>query len=211
MVEPLTWEEMDALLARLPPSPLREILFVVRYTGCRHCELASLEARDLNLARGTLRVRPESDRRRRGREIPLHPELRAFLAAGIAKRPDGLLFPNRDGRPRAAFQRKDLIAAFRACGIAYRSTHIWRHCVQTMLHRQGVPHAKVERFVGHKLAGAGDVYTHLWGEDLRDVVAAIPGPTCKEAGTGRTSPTGTVMQRHRRSGPLGGTGAADPA
>jgi len=184
IVSPFTWEEMDALLARLPRSPW-EILFVVRYTGCRHGEVAGLEARDVNLARGTVQIRPENDKRRRGREIPLHAELRAFLASAIVHRPEGLLFPNANGGPRNAFQKKDLLPTFRDCGLEYRSTHIWRHSFQTMLHRQSVPYAKVERFVGHKLAGAGDIYTHLGGEDLRDVVAAIPGPDCEGAGAER--------------------------
>lgn len=108
----LTEAEVDALLA-VSPEPYRTLWLAFASTGLRHGELVQLMWPDVSFRTNTIRVRQETCKTSRQRDIPMSQALRAQLLSMRAGAGDasGAVFVNRDGRP----WRNNLDKRFRAC------------------------------------------------------------------------------------------------
>jgi integrase len=108
----LTPEEARALLDA-SPEPYRTMWLAFLTTGMRHGELVKLTWPDVSFPTNTIRVRQETCKTHRQRDIPMHHELRERLLAlwREGKDPEGPVFPNANGKPWT----ENLDARFRAC------------------------------------------------------------------------------------------------
>ena len=108
----LSPEEAEALL-RGSPEPYRTMWLAFLSTGMRNGELVKLTWPDVSFSTNSLRVRQETCKTHRQRDIPLTPALRERLLAlwEKAEDPEGAVFPNRSGKPFTS----NLDARFRAC------------------------------------------------------------------------------------------------
>lgn len=176
--EPLTREEVDRVLASpLPPGVLaargRAILEVLYSAGLRVVEVTRLDLTDVDLTRGTLRVRGKGRKERLAflggaardavqRYLGLRqvdPKLRAAPA----------VFVNRHGgrlsvRGVQRLVEKELARA----GLAGRGTpHTLRHSFATHLLDAGADLRSVQEMLGHADLATTQIYTHVTAKRLR--------------------------------------------
>ncbi|MBA3691484.1 MAG: site-specific integrase [Actinobacteria bacterium] len=144
------WEVVEAM-----PEPHRSAGALVLLTGLRHGELSALTPAEVDMNRGLVHVR--SNRARNGslgppktshgaRVIPLSDAARQILAARIAERPDGLLWP---GSYRVA--QDALRAALQAHGVHRPGMgwHTLRSAHAAILDSAGVALREAAQRMGH--------------------------------------------------------------
>lgn len=169
----LTGEEFSRLIkaAERESPDIRTMLILGFITGMRFCELSALEWRDLDLARGLLRIErsqvlgqvgpPKTEATRRDVYLPAEVvsvlrEHRAWLATDATERAQkegavpGLVFPSRTGGYRAPAVLKKPLR--RCCQIAGIGKHLTSHCMRmtsSNLIRQAAGDAAARAMVGH--------------------------------------------------------------
>jgi len=116
----LSLDEANRLIAAADPEVRPAILLAIG-TGMRRGEQLSLRWRDVNLYVATIRIAPENDKVRTGREVPLSAPVleavRGFAARRRVPQLDGsdLVCVRHDGRPiRPEWLRTRFFAAARA-------------------------------------------------------------------------------------------------
>ncbi|MBI3838210.1 MAG: tyrosine recombinase XerC [Planctomycetia bacterium] len=176
----LSSEEIDRLLgapAASEPLGLRDraILEVLYSAGLRVSELAGLNASDLDLAGGTLRVRGKG---RRERIAPIGSfavrALKQWLAARrLSPReksgPEAPVFVNKFGRRLTTRSVGRLLEKhLEATGLDRRTTpHTLRHSFATHLLDRGADIRSVQELLGHKSLVTTQIYTHVSMAGLR--------------------------------------------
>ena len=178
----LSSEEIDRLLAAPPRGESlglrdRAILEVLYSAGLRVSELAGLNASDMDLAGGTLRVRGKG---RRERIAPIgsfaiaRVEAVARGAAALASEksgPTAPVFVNKFGRRLTTRSVGRLLEKhLRATGLDRRTTpHTLRHSFATHLLDRGADIRSVQELLGHKSLVTTQIYTHVSTAGLRAV------------------------------------------
>jgi integrase/recombinase XerC len=178
----LSSEEIDRLLAAPPSSESlglrdRAILEVLYSAGLRVSELAGLNASDLDLPGGTLRVRGKG---RRERIAPIGSfatrALKQWLSArrlspGEKSGPATPVFVNKFGRRLTTRSGGRLLEKhLRATGLDRRTTpHTLRHSFATHLLDRGADIRSVQELLGHKSLVTTQIYTHVSTAGLRAV------------------------------------------
>ena len=176
-----TWAEMDRCIQAaadgaayrqqggvIDASAIERASVIMRFTGLRISQVWNLEWEDFDLERRTLHVRPEFDRGRVGRRIPVSPHLLEYLkAVGPA---EGRLF--RDGRQPEA---KWINRCWRAAGSRSEISgwHAFRRGFETGLAGLHVNFYVLRKLVGHSM-GVDDAYLDATGLNLEDAVERIP-------------------------------------
>ena len=175
----LAAEEVERLLAAPDPRTARGLrdramLEILYACGLRVSELVALQAGQLELRRGLVRVRGKGGRER---WVPLGGKaveaLEAYLRDGRPRLAPGrseAVFPGRRGRPltRQAFWA--LIRRLGArVGIAPSrlSPHVVRHSFATHLVERGADLRTVQQLLGHRDISTTEIYTHVARERLR--------------------------------------------
>ena len=148
------------------PDRDRLIVLLSARAGLRACEIARLTWGMVLDANGqvavTLDVRGSIAKRGTGRRVPLHPELRAALAAWLARQPRGRVTPDavvlpsvRGGgamRPNSIVNW--FVAACHTAGLEGCSSHSGRRTFITnaarKLHRVGASLRDVQTLAGHR-------------------------------------------------------------
>lgn len=172
-----TWEEMDAVIAAHTTTHYRRLCLLLRCTGLRKSQAFGLRWDDVDLAAGTLRVRPElgkTQAERRGRVVPLAPVLVAELA-GWGRR-EGWLLPWPSPLRKAhniTLERAWVRAGVPGEGWRGRTAHAFRKGFVTGLRALGADRDAVEFLVGHSL-GLPGVYTDPRAYSLVSAVALVP-------------------------------------
>lgn len=169
----LTVEQTRRLLAVPDPGTLlgrrdRALLETLYGLGLRAGECLALDLVDLDWSQQVLRVKP--GKTRRGRVLPLGPQLARVLAAYLDRsRPtlarragEPALFLSMRGR-RLSQGRLDQVVtgAAEELGLARVSCHSLRHACATHLLAGGADLAEVQACLGHADVRATQVYTHL--------------------------------------------------
>jgi integrase/recombinase XerD len=177
----LTEEEVDALLAAPNVSdPLghrdRTMLEVLYATGVRVSELINLQASQINLNQGVLRIIGKGDRERL---IPLGDEsqdwLRDFMQGPrveiLLERQTDYFFPTRRGdrMTRQAFWH--IIKRYaKKAGINKKlSPHTLRHAFATHLLNNGADLRVVQLLLGHSDVSTTQIYTHVARERMKEL------------------------------------------
>lgn len=171
-----TWAEMDACV-EAARGWLRQLATWLRYTGLRVGESMLLEWRDLDMARGLLTIRPEIDKNRVGRTVPLHPAILDEIATW-GKR-EGFLIPCGRLKSREA-RGRDIGRAWKRAGVReevwkQRPDHAFRRGFKTGLRALGADADAVDFLQGHQL-GAGSRGRYLDGSALPlcETLAMVP-------------------------------------
>jgi integrase len=164
----LSLEQVDALIAHLPPSPFIEIdrvLFLVAaLTGLRKGELVALRWRDVDLSARRVRVRRNYTRgafgvpksRRSARAVPLADEaakaLEALHERSKWKADDDLVFahPVTGGVLAKSNISRRMRVALKAAGLdETHRFHDLRHTFGTRAAAAGVPMRTLQEWMGH--------------------------------------------------------------
>jgi integrase len=175
-----TWAEMDlCVLAAADGAGLRygspdaawveRAATIARYTGLRPVQVWALTWDDIDLVGKMLTVRPEHDRGRVGRIIPICDPLVAYLAT-LGRR-EGALFDMK----RCSLGTRYVNRCWRAAGVrpTISGWHAFRRGFETGLLAAGVDLVRVRSLVGHS-SGVDDHYIDAAGLDLREAVGRIP-------------------------------------
>jgi integrase/recombinase XerC len=178
----LSSEEIERLLAAPPASESlglrdRAILEVLYSAGLRVSELAGLNALDLDLPGGTLRVRGKG---RRERIAPIGSyaihALKQWLSVrrlspGEKNGPAAPVFVNKFGRRLTTRSVGRLLEKhLRTSGLDRRTTpHTLRHSFATHLLDRGADIRSVQELLGHKSLVTTQIYTHVSTAGLRAV------------------------------------------
>lgn len=167
-----------------------QVATAIAYTfGWRtQSEVLTLERRHLDPEVGTLRLDPGMTKNDDGRIVYLTPELKALLAAQLARvealqkrmgRIIPCLFPHLTGKVRVGRRRRDFRKAWTtACedaGVAGRIRHDFRRTAVRNMVNAGVPERVAMKVTGHKTRSVFDRYHIVSPADLQDVARRLAG------------------------------------
>jgi integrase/recombinase XerD len=177
----LNYAEVQRLLAAPRgdgPSVLRDraLLELMYACGLRASETIGLEVSDLDLRRGFLRARGKGQKER---IVPFGRQaiaaLNAYLRSGrprlVGHRRESKLFVNFRGGPLTRQGLYKIVQRHaRAAGLSGRmSPHTLRHSFATHLLAGGCDLRAVQEMLGHADISTTQMYTHLSGEQLKEV------------------------------------------
>jgi len=173
----LSRDEVQRLLDATPPGQPRLLFRLTYAAGLRVREATHLRLRDLDFARGVLKVC--QGKGRKDRLVPLPHTLRDDLVTvsrAAGRRADDWLFPGQDRRrPQTASAMQRLCARLaRACGFDKRVTpHTLRHSYATHLLEAGVDLVTIQRLLGHRSLQTTARYLHVSTQRLRDTPSPL--------------------------------------
>jgi len=177
----LNYAEVQNLLAApegAAPTALRDraLLEVMYACGLRASETIGLELGDIDLREGFLRARGKGSKERL---VPLGRKaiaaISAYLRSGrpqlVGERHEAVLFVNFRGGPLSRQGLYKIVQRHaRAAGLAGQmSPHTLRHSFATHLLAGGCDLRAVQEMLGHADIATTQMYTHLSGEQLKDV------------------------------------------
>ena len=166
------------------PDHLRPLVTVAYWTGLRRGELIGLEWSDVDLERGTIRLRPGKTKNREGRVIYLPPEAlatlrawrRATSAAERASRSVILPVFHRDGRPIGFEFYPAWRTACAAAKVPGMLLHDLRRTAARNYVRKGVSERIAMQILGHKTRSIFDRYNIVSESDLARAAEQIAAP-----------------------------------
>lgn len=163
----------DDLMEALRWAGPRErcLLTLGAYAGLRCCEIAGLDAQDINWAERTIFIKGETSKGGHERVVPMHPEIEAALKRfGVPKQ--GPFFFGRNGRRYTAERVSHLGNDYlRSAGFT-ATMHQLRHRFGTDVCRAaGVRTA--QQLLGHADLKTTATYTDVTVDDLRAAVAGL--------------------------------------
>lgn len=178
-------------LARLESCAGPELLFQIRIAwkmGLRLREMLRLRWDQFDWVNGTIKLSPGDTKTRRGRVVPMPPDLmpqfnarRAENGALCHKRGLGLspfVFPCHRRRERRFKPQGENKTAWRACkaeaGVKAR-WHDLRHTCATRLLRSGIRPGVVSKMLGMSEQVLRRIYEHQNLDDLREAARAMAG------------------------------------
>lgn len=168
----LTPEELKRLLLHANP----QIAFQIRIAykmGFRLRELLHLQWDRFNFKSMTIKLRPEDTKTRRGREVPVTPDLQQQFWALYTLRNSIYVFPHRYDVAKPQHDNKSAwVALKKKCGIVAR-WHDLRHSCASSLLRKGVPEYVVRQYLGMGKRVLNDIYAHLSLDDLKDAAKVM--------------------------------------
>lgn len=150
----------------------RTIVLCFYETGIRLSELVELDASDVDLSGGTLKV---FGKRSRERIVPLTNELKEVLSfyigerAAVAQADEKALFVNIKGVrvSRSSVYRLVKKSLATVSTVKKKSPHVLRHTFATAMLNNEAELGAVKELLGHKRLATTEVYTHLTFEELK--------------------------------------------
>jgi integrase/recombinase XerC len=166
----MTSDELTGLLARVQEPWARSLMLFLAYTGLRRAEMARLRVQDVDRAQASIWVQGKA--RAQAHPIPADalPALDLLL---VGAGPEDYVIPGSTERSR----RNRIAETFRFWQKKLEEPrlhpHALRHSVATILLRQGVGAATVQRFLRHSSFAMTQRYVHLVESDLRQATAGL--------------------------------------
>lgn len=149
------------------PADLRDPVEFLYRSGWRVSEMRKLEWRDVDLAGGVVRLRPEISKTKDGRVLPLVREIADIINRAAARRTPTLPFVfRRDGGSAIGLFRKSWATACRQAGVGQIRVHDLRRTAVRNLVRAGTPDVVAMRLSGHKTRSVFDRYNIVSEADL---------------------------------------------
>jgi integrase/recombinase XerD len=179
--EVLSYAEVQKLLAQPrgdEPTAIRDraLLEVMYASGLRASEAISLDVRDIDLEHGVLRAQGKGSKER---VVPVGAKavaaVRAYLRSGrprlLRSADESKLFLNFRGGPltRQGLYKIVLRHAESAGLKGKMSPHTLRHSFATHLLAGGCDLRSVQEMLGHADLSTTQLYTHLSGEELKEI------------------------------------------
>ncbi len=154
---------------------LQPILVTFLNTGLRLGELINLQWKDIDLARGILRVREkESWKPKTGeRDVPLNNEMKGLLRKFLKKQEskDSYIFLNTRGEKLSGKLRQRFENHAKRIGLKdVTKIHTLRHTFASHLVMNGVDLPSVQKLLGHSDIDTTMVYAHLAPDHLAGAV-----------------------------------------
>lgn len=171
----LTVTEEAALLqwfAHIGMPDHREAIIILIDTGFRTGELWRLEARDVDLTRGTITLWVTKSKK--PRTIPMTSRVREIITARCQLYPSGQLFPG-SSKPWMRQQWDHVRALMQMVHDQDFVPHMLRHTCCSRLVQRGVPLTHVQKWMGHSDIKTTMRYAHLAPHDLFSAVAVLEG------------------------------------
>lgn len=177
----LSEAEVDALLEAAAVRPgrtglvARAALEILYASGLRISELLALPRNALTTDAALLLIRGKGGKERM---VPLSDRARVAAAALTKDAPAGAryLFPGRD--PRQPMTRQAFFLLLKQIALAANldparvSPHVLRHSFASHLLAHGADLRSLQLLLGHADIGTTQIYTHVLGERLRQLVEA---------------------------------------
>jgi len=139
-------EEVGPVLAQVP-TEWRCLFATAVYTGMRRGELVALQKVDVDLEQGEILVTRSWDagttKSGRARVVPIHHELRPYLAQAMRESPSGLVFPREDGSMHSP--NVDLAALLRSALNRAELVEGWAHKCRRCGHVEHAASSEVRR------------------------------------------------------------------
>ena len=185
-----------ALAAKLRPD-LRVVVAIGYSFGWRiKSEVLTLEKRQVDMERGTLRLDAGSTKNREGRVVYLTPEIRTLLEAQLERVSDlqrklgrviPFVFPHLTGRragTRIVEFRKAWRRACLAAGVPGLLVHDLRRSAVRNMERKGVPRSHAMKVTGHKTESVYRRYAIVSDADLQEASRRIAAPAARASREG---------------------------
>lgn len=200
--KPFTIEEVKSLVKAAPSKDWKGVIMMGAFTGLRLGDASSLQWESVDLASATITLIPSKTKRKaRVLVVPMHPELRSFLAKHMPNGGGrGPVFPSlekgaikgRNGLSRQfkAIMKKgkvpeDVTPARKKAAedvesgkhrhkLPERSFHSLRHTFTSWLANADVPAELRMKLTGHTTADVHAGYTHHELTTLSDAVTKLP-------------------------------------
>lgn len=165
----------ETLLKENEFGPRDRAIFALLYsTGLRVSELTNLKLRDVDLARGQVRVR--QGKGGKDRLVPLAGRARQELACYLSEERPKLnpqsehLFLNRHGKPLSVRSIQKLMRRLSHwVGIAGITPHSLRHAFATHMLERGADLCTIQELLGHALLTTTERYTKVSLRQLRKI------------------------------------------
>lgn len=161
-------------LARTKSPHHYPMIATALYAGLRYGELKRLEWADVDFDRDIIQVRPKADwapKSKKGRVVPLHPELKKILRAHKTRAAGSVCFTTPVNSiavdPHQPYQTEPrpqiLRRLFKAVGLEGKGLgfHTLRHSFASNLVQSGVSVYKVCDWLGHADVRTTQIYAHL--------------------------------------------------
>ncbi len=180
-----TWADMDACVRACKTPTLRKLAVWLRYTGLRVSESMHIKWEDIDLERKELTIRPEVDKRKRGRIVPLSKlildEIKTWTKCEVGEeKREGYLIPSgRQEGPREREARsRDMGRAWQRAGVKEsiyrrRPDHAFRKGFKSELLAAGAHRDAIDYLQGH---GEGSRWRYIDPRrlPLREALALVP-------------------------------------
>jgi len=177
----ITWpDELLTPLERFRFQRARLAVMTVWYTGARLAELAGLTVGAIDLRGETVTFYGRAGaKRRRDRQVPLHPALRDEIRQLPEARrlPEASLLQHEDGTPypyRSCEHLFDRWLATRA-DIHPLGAHRLRHTFATQLMEKGVSLRRIQKYLGHSSLATTSRYLALVDDGDRAAIRQLAG------------------------------------
>ena len=195
-----TSQELQTILEKAT-GELQTLLIIGAYSGLRLGDAVTLDWGSVDLANGTITLRPKKTAARTGKivAVPVHPTLSAALSQTPADRRTGPVLPEladlNKRRPWVITHR--LSRHFVACGIVttvdrdgagknrvpVAGFHALRHTIVSQLASKGVPLEVIRGLVGHGGTAMTQAYVHQNAEAARRAVGTLQCMASADAAT----------------------------
>ena len=161
---PLELHEIQKLILASKSPRIRLLIQFLPQTGLRLNEALQLKVADIDFERGWIRVRAETTKNKKAREVPLIPELKDTILNYLKNRKidSPYLFPNEKdpSKPmREKYVYDNLYSLLKRLGLDRRDPsgvgylihpHAFRKFYKTQLEHAGINPLLIERWMGHK-------------------------------------------------------------
>jgi integrase len=134
--------------------------------GLRLREMLRLRWDQVNLERGTVRLKAKDRKNRRALEIPINPDLLPEFLARRRRAACQWVFPSRTGAGPIRNNKTAWRRCKREAGVNCRWHDFRHHCATVML-RGGVPRHVVKSYLGNSEQVLDKIYAHLNLRDMR--------------------------------------------
>ena len=168
----LTKEEFSNLLDHCEPH-LRPVVKMAYHMGPRLSEILLLTWLEVDLKKGFIRLAPQRTKTNAGRNIPIHPEVRAALEKIPRPLHTDRVFL-RDGKPFNSVKHS-FKTACRNAGIENFTFHDLRHCALNNLRLAGNDFFQIMAVSGHRDMGVFKRYNLVTEEELSQIRWAEAG------------------------------------
>ena len=160
---------------------LKPMVLLAMNTGLRRGEIFSLQAKDVDLARGILTVRPEVAKNARARHVGINNEARCvFTGWGLPNNPEALVFPSPTTNQRFDNIAKSWNGVVEISGLSDFRFHDLRHHFASKLVMTGVDLLTIKELLGHSSLDMTLRYAHLAPDHKLRAVDALDSSASNE-------------------------------
>lgn len=143
--------------------------------GFRKCEMLALRLDQFNWSQNTITLLPSDTKTRRGRVVPIPPDLVQCFKVGFERSKSPFLFPSPTDPSKPQSSNKSAWIRCKRDASVRTRWHDLRHTCATLMLRRGVKRHVVKTYLGMSEKVLLEIYAHLDLADLQEAAAAMVG------------------------------------